>query len=677
MDRISQVLLRHWKPLLGLNAALMAIAYVNASSVEEVWIAEAELILPNRTSDLTADLGTLGDLRGGDGVTFSQQVDSREILTSILMSRDTLMRVRDRDPEGDQYSRLNSYRGLFSASPDNESTVISLSVEASGPEWAKTRADAWVDAFQERLNDLRQEDAEQRTQFFTQQLTRARQDLQATQQALVQFQQDTNLVSSDAQTQQIVQAINTLTTEQAQVIAQAEANRTQVNDLSSYLGLSLDQAVRSLRLSENEEYQFARQQLAELEATLIETRSQFTDDHPDVEELLMQRDSIRQQLADYITQASANVVGVDTAIGENSATIIQQLIVTASEAQALNQQARQLQNQVNVLSSQLRTLPAAQAQLAELQRQYNIAEGVYNGLVAKEQEARVNAFSTYPSVQILDQPSVDTKPSGPGRRPIAMGAILASLFGSAALIAFLESRSSLLRDSDFQGLDIPLLGRVQPPKQSELQVNGASNIAQDFQRLASTISMMELSNRRLMISSASRAEGKTTVTLGVAIALSDLGFRVLLVDGDFQTAQLSERFRQIQPIDSKNMPQLKSIRSGLDLLAVDAQPDINFEFIARGGLEDRLQAIQTARNYDYVLIDSAPVSLSSETVGMAQTVSNVILVVSPQHSHRVLFKDSIQQLVRHKAQIMGIVFNETKDADEANEIQPIKIANYG
>jgi Mrp family chromosome partitioning ATPase len=258
-----------------------------------------------------------------------------------------------------------------------------------------------------------------------------------------------------------------------------------------------------------------------------------------------------------------------------------------------------------------------------------------------------------------------------------MGAILASLFGSAALIGFLESRSSLLRDSDFQDLDIPVLGHVQPPKQSELQVNGKSNIAHDFQRLASTVSMMALSNGQLMVSSASRAEGKTTVTLGLASALSDLGFRVLLVDGDFQTAQLSQRFGQIQPTDSETMLQLKAIRPGLDLLAVEAQPDINFEFIARGGLKHRLQELQTARSYDYVLIDSAPVGLSSETMVMAQTVSNVMLVVSPKHSHRASFKDSIQQLIRHKAQIVGIVFNETKNADEANDIQPVKIANYG
>ncbi|MGJ3245671.1 MAG: GumC family protein [Elainellaceae cyanobacterium] len=676
MDQISQILLRHWKPLLGLNVALMAIAYVNAQSVEDVWIAEAELILPNRTSDLTADLGTLGDIRGGDGVTFSQQVDSRDILTSILMSKDTLARVREVDPEKEQYSRLNAYRGLFEASPDSESTVISISVEGSSPEWAQTRADAWIDAFQNRLNDLRQEDAGQRTQFFTQELTQARQDLQAAQQALVEFQQATNLVSSDTQTQEIVQAINTLTTNQAQVVAQAQASQTQVNDLSSRIGLTLDQAVRSLRLGENQDYQFVRQELAELETALVEVQAQFTDEHPTVQQLLDQREGLRSQVARYIAQASANVAGVDTTIGENSATMIQELILTASEAQALSQQAQQLQNQVNRLSSQLRTLPAAQARLAELQRQYNIVEGVYNGLVAKEQEAKVNAFSTYPSVQILDQPSVDSKPSGPGRRPIALGAILASLFGSAALLAFLESRSPLMRDSDFQGLDIPVLGRVQPPRQSELQVNGKSNVTRDFQRLASTVSMIDLPNRRLMISSALSTEGKTTVTLGLAIALSDLGFRVLLVDGDFQTSRLRQRFDFAQPMHSEKPSQLKSIRPGLDLLVIESQPDKTFEFIARGGLEQCLQSAQTTHDYDYVLIDSAPVSLSSETTLMAQAVSNVMLVVCPNDSHRESFNDSVQQLMRHKARIVGLVFNETKDADEANYSRQISIGRH-
>lgn len=669
MNRIGEIVLRHWKPILGLNIALLAIAYANALSVEDVWIAEAELILPNRTSDLTADLGTLGAIRGGDGVTFSQQVDSRKILTSILMSDDTLARVQATDPEQDQYARLNAYSGLFDASPDSESTVVSISVEGSTPERAQARAESWIDVFQERLHDLRKEDADQRTQFFTQELTQARKNLRAEQQALVEFQQATNLVSSEAQTQEIVQAINTLITEQAQVVARSRASQTQANNLSSRIGLTLDQAVRSLRLGENEDYQFVRQQLSELEAALVTAQAQFTDEHPNVEQLLRQRSELRRQLSGYIAQASANVAGVDTAIGESSAVVIQQMILTASEASASDQQARQLQSQIDNLSAQLRTLPAAQARLAELRRQYNITEGVYNGLVAKEQEAKVNAFSTYPSVQVLDQPRVDSKPSGPGRRPIALGAILASLFGSAALVAFLESRSSLLKSSDLQRLNIPVLGRVQPPRQSALQVNGKPSATQDFQRLASTISMMDLQNQRLMVSSALPIEGKTTVTLGLAIALSELGFRVLLVDGDFHTSLLSQRFEPAQPAYPGALPQPKPIRPGLDLLALRSQAHKTFEFIVRGGFEECLHSAQISHSYDYVLIDSAPVSVSSETVLMAQAAVNIMLVVSPNDSHREPFNSSVQQLIHHKARIVGLVFNETKDADETTYSQ--------
>ena len=53
---------------------------------------------------------------------------------------------------------------------------------------------------------------------------------------------------------------------------------------------------------------------------------------------------------------------------------------------------------------------------------------------------------------------------------------------------------------------------------------------------------MSLDNRRLMVSSSTFGEGKTTVTLGLAMALIDLGFRVLIVDGDFRRAERIDQF---------------------------------------------------------------------------------------------------------------------------------------
>jgi uncharacterized protein involved in exopolysaccharide biosynthesis/Mrp family chromosome partitioning ATPase len=664
MNRITTIAVRHWKPLLGLNVILLAIASYAALSVTKVWTAEADVILPNTTSELNADLGTLGQITGGNGVVFSQQLNTLKILSSIMTNDDTLKPVWEKDPEKELYSRLSIYKSLFEVSPKAESTIISLSVNGSSPEVARKRAVAFIEAFQQRLDELRKDDAKKRSQFMEKELEQARRNLQQAQTELAKFKESSNLVSSEDQTKEIVTSINTLNNEKAQALAQSQASEVKVKELGSQLELTPNQAVRSLSLGENQDYQFVRQKLSEVEAALVETRGRFMDEHPKVQDLLFQRDRLRRKLDEYITQAAANTAGVNTTIGENSAALIQQLILAKSDARSLKQQAAQLENQMDKLNAELKSFPAKQERLLELQRQYDTANGVYNGLVAKVQETKLNTFSSYPSVQVLKQPNVDPKPTGPGRRPIAVGAILGCVFGSIALALYLENRNPLLSPRDLQAKDMDVLVSIPRFKQLARGVDPRFDTAIEFQRLASTVSMMTLKNHRLMIGSSTFGEGKTTVTLGLARALVNLGFRVLIVDGDFRKAELSQRlgYSQQVTLDSKLMP--VPVSPGLDLLPTKPQKNEIMEFVARGGFEQCLSAAQAAGNYDYVIVDSAPVGLTSEAALMATVVPDVLFVIWPGVSNRNPFNYSLDQLIRYNAQIPGLVVNGVESRTE-------------
>ncbi len=663
MNRITTIAVRHWKPLLGLNAILLAIASYSALTVPKVWTAKAELILPKSSSDLNANLGKLGDFTGG-GVVFSQQVSPLKIMSSILTSNEVVGRVWASDPEKSLYSRLSGYTTLFEVSPQSETTVISLSAQGSNPELARKRAVALIEAFQQRLTELRGDDASQRSRFIQKELDQANQKLRQAQMALTEFKKSSNLVSNEDQVREIVATINTLTSAKTQALAQSQASEAQVKALSSRLSLNPDQAIRSLSLGENQDYQFIRQKLSQVEAALVESRSRFREEHPQVQKLRLEQEELRRQLQQYISQAADDTVGVNTTVGENSGALIQQLILAESEVKAQRSQAEQIQRQIDQMNAQLRTLPKAQERLMELQRQYDIAEGVYNGLVAQVQGTKLNAFSSYPSVQLLDQPTVDPKPSGPGRRPIAVGAILGCVFGSIALALFLESRNPLLSPRDLQTVGIPLLRSIPRFQHLTRELDSRFETAVEFQRLASAVSMMQLEKRRLMISSATAGEGKTTVTIGLATALVTLGFRVLIVDGDFRKAELSRRLgcSQEAALNSKLTP--VPVRPRLDLLPTKPQKDKIAEFVARGGFEQCLNAAQSIGDYDYVIVDSAPVSLTSEAALMATVVPNILLVVWPGLSNRNPFNDSIEQLTRHKAKIVGLVVNGVESRTE-------------
>ncbi len=663
MNKINTIAQRYWKHLLLLNGILLAAAIASAKFSPRSWTASTQLILPNTTSNLDANLGTLGNLKDSS-IDFSNEVSPLKTQASIIISNNVLTTVLASDPEKSKFQSIDSYKKLFKATPVDQSTTIWVEVKGSAPDLARQRTETLVKVYQQRLNQLRKDEAIAREQFSGSELAISRQNLSQAQIALAAFTKSSGLVNSEEQTKGIVSTIATLTEAQAKAVAQAQSSQALAETLSTRISLTPDQAIKSLGLGENQDYQFTRQKLAEIETTLVQTQALFTDDHPAVQTLLLQRDELRRQIEQYVAQAAANTMGVDTTVGSNGAegriVLIQRLVIAESESKAQQSQADQLQSQVDKLSGSLRSIPANQSRILELQRQYDIAEGVYKGLIAQVQQAKVSAFSSYPNVQILDQPTVNPKPTTPKRSMIALGGILSSVFGSLALVLFLESRNPLLKPKDLEGMELPVLVRIPRFKQPLMTLRPEAETEVELQRLASAISLMPLENRRLMVSSSTFGEGKTTVTLGLAIALIDLGFRVLIVDGDFRKAELSQRLGYSRKMAANSIEPIQ-LRPNLDLLPTLPRADGRIvEFVARGGFERSLSTIQTSGNYDYVIVDSAPVGLTSESALMAAALSNVLVVVRLGISDRYMVHETLEQLTRHKARIIGLAINDVE-----------------
>ncbi|WP_017324168.1 tyrosine-protein kinase domain-containing protein [Synechococcus sp. PCC 7336] len=672
MNGLVAATLRHWKPLLALNTVLFGITAYNILATPRFWLARAELIVPQSSADLSANLGTLGDLNQ-EGLSFSQQLNPLNTLSAIITSNDTLSRVRDSDPEQEDYPRLKTYRDLFEVSPQSESTVISIGVEGSSVELALERANLLMATFQARLQDLREQDAEQRVQLLQASLLQAEAQLKEAQLNLVDFQESSNLVDSEGQTQEIVAAIATLTTSRAEVLAEARASVARAQSLSGRLGLNPDRAIQLLRLNDNPSFQLARTRLGEVETSLTELKGRFLADSPHIKALERERTGLLAQLAVYLA-GEGNSGELDLLAAGDATELLQALVLADSEAVAQQQQADLLQQQIDRLNQSLSTLPVNQARLAELRQQFAVAEGVYNGLIAQVEETKLSAFSTYPIVQVLEHPYADSKPAGPSRRVMAMGGLLASGLGSAAIVLLMEGRNPLLAPRDIETIDIPVLETV--PQWDALIGNPDVPLLEpmrEYQWLASDIEALPLDRRYLMVASATAGEGKTTTVLGLATALSSLGFRVLLVDGDFHKGELSQKLgcawqtsnrTEASSLVDTNVVTVP-VKPGIDLVPSLPLGSDTAKFLARGGFAEYVQQARATGNYDYVLVDSAPVGLTSEATLMARAIGNVLMVVRPGTSNRDPFCNSIEQLQRHGARILGIVVNG-KLANPAN-----------
>jgi len=667
MDQIVTIIRRHWLPLLGLNSVLLAVTIYAATAYADktsppVWTASAKLNLPQTSGDLNADLGTLGSIQNG-GVGFSKELNPLQIQSTILTSDVVLEQVRAVDPERDLFPGLGSYRKLFEVTPQEQSTTISLEAEASSPDLAHKRVATLIEVYQQRLNELRRSDAAVRTQFAQEDLKDARNNLNRAQTALAKFQQSSGLTDVNEQTKGLVEAINSLRTSQASVLAEARANETQAKVAASRLRTTPQRAMDSLRLAENKEYQAIRDKVSQVETALAEARGKFTEQSPQVQALLLQRQELQRDLNRRLATAipGAKPGSVDTTLGggeskDSRLDMITELVRAQSTAKGLEQQAGQLQSQVDKLKGELNFISKNQVQLADLQRQFEIAEGVYKGIIAQIEQAKTSPFNAYPNVQTLDEPTVNPTPEEPKRWLIVLGGMFASFFGSTALVLFLESRKPLLSPKDLQQVDHPVLVSISRLKRRNVGWDLDTNAEVEFQRLAAVVSSLMLENRRLMVTSATFGEGKTTVTLGLAVALVKLGYRVLVVDGDLRQAEMSRRLGYAREAKSHSSP--VPVYPGLDLMPAPAIPkDKIAEFFARGSFEQDLNVVQDSGSYDYVLLDSAPVSLTIDPTLMSAVVPNVLFVVRHGISDRYSVIDSFEQLSRHGARITGLVVN--------------------
>ncbi|HEY9767609.1 MAG TPA: GNVR domain-containing protein [Coleofasciculaceae cyanobacterium] len=695
MDKLTSKINRHWKPLLLFNLVLAVAVVGKIVFTPKTWDANAQLILPSTSGNLDADLGTLGSLKNSS-VDFSNTMDPLLAQEAILLSHPVLKQTLDSDPEKNLFPSVSSYEKFFEVLLTEKTNAFNLIVSASSPELASQRATNWIEAYQARLNQLRQENnrSRQELQSNQQQIKEAKQNLAQAEQELAKFEQSSRLISSEEQVKSMVKVVGDLTSLQQQAQAEAQANQKQIAAISQRISLTPDEAIRSLSLGENKDYQFLKNKLIQIESVLNGLQANFTDREPRIQSLILEREELKRQLQQYVddTGEAAQIDSTITSEGQGRASLIQQLVLLESEAEANQKQAEQLESQIEQINVKLEAIPQNRARLLKLTRQKNIAEGVYQGLVAQIQQVGINSFDTYPNVQVIEPAEANSQPSSPDKPLILLGSLLASLVGSTALLLLLESSAPLLDAKDLQSSNFPFVVSIPKFKNSDVALYLPPYVEVEFEKLASAITSQPQFQRaaraskllpgteasesakiasidsqpqshRFLITSAATGEGKTTATIGIGKALANLGFKVLMVDGDYHKAELS-RYFNYNPEETQ-LEQPISIQSNLDLLVTRSpETGTTVALVSQGQFEQRLRAAELSGNYDYVLIDTSPVSVTSEAVIMTSMILDILFVVRPGISKRNLVNSSLDQLTQNNSRILGLVVNGVKKNTE-------------
>lgn len=168
----------------------------------------------------------------------------------------------------------------------------------------------------------------------------------------------------------------------------------------------------------------------------------------------------------------------------------------------------------------------------------------------------------------------------------------------------------------------------------------------------------------IAVTSANPGEGKSTTAANLAISLSQVGKKVILIDGDMRKPIQHKRFgllnqRGLSGVVS-NMDVLdkainKEVADHLDILTSGSLPPNPSELLASEQMRTLLQQLE--QEYDYVIIDTPPINVVSDTLGLASMIGGLVLVTKFAQTSYEEIKNSLKKVDMGNMDVLGFTLN--------------------
>ncbi|MBW4520394.1 MAG: hypothetical protein KME16_11915 [Scytolyngbya sp. HA4215-MV1] len=421
------------------NVLVWAFALIFLKAKTPIYTSEWTLTIPTGGNTTNVNLPGLGSATEQSRAPFanSNSFDPREIYKMIISSDSVQAAATAR------LNEPNLKVGKPRVEIVDNSTVMSLSITGETGELARKKAIAVTDAFQARLNDLRLQEANRRESAMQTVIESAKKKLDLAQARLSDYKARSGLVAND----QIVQLSNNiegLRRTQIETLAAQSQSNARFSQLSSSLDVSPNQASEAFILKADPLFQQYLASFSDSSNRLVELNSKFGPNHP----LVVREKATREAAESALLRRSQTLIGRPVsqvvlarlnlgggAVASAREDLFKTLVREQVDRQGFSAQAQELEHQINQLQARLAVLAKQGATLDALTRDMQVAETVFSSTIARFDVGKLDAFGSYPAIQILEEPTQPDSPSDPNKKLILLGATLCSFFITSALIS--------------------------------------------------------------------------------------------------------------------------------------------------------------------------------------------------------------------------------------------------
>lgn len=504
--------------------------------------------------------------------------------------------------------------------PTSKTTSVAvISLKNSNVQRGKDFINKLLEMYNINTNNDKNEVAQKTAEFINERISIISKELGSTEKDLESFKRGAGItdLTSDAQI---------ALTGSAEYEKKRVENQTQINllqDLQKYM--------------RNEGYEVLPSNIGLQDVNLAAAINRYND-------VLVER----KRLLRTSTENNPTIINLDTSISamkENVQVsldrVLRGLFITKAD----------LDREASRYSRRISEAPGQEREFVSIARQQEIKAGLYLMLLQKREENAITLAATANNAKIIDDAIADDAPVSPKGKMIYLIALVLGVGIPVGVIYLLElTKFKIEGRADVEKLtSAPIVGDIPltDEKQGAIAVfeNQNNLMSETFRNVRTNLQFMLGNDKKvILVTSTVSGEGKSFISGNLAISLSLLGKKVVIVGLDIRKPGLNKVFNiskreqgitQYLANPEKNLMdlvQLSDVSKNLYILPGGTVPPNPTELLARDGLDKAIETLK--KNFEYVILDTAPVGMITDTLLIGRVADLSVYVCRADYTRK-------------------------------------------
>lgn len=384
----------------------------------------------------------------------------------------------------------------------------------------------------------------------------------------------------------------------------------------------------------------------------------------------------RNRLLENATPQNPIVVDVTKQINSLRPSILQNL-QTSRDALALAKNTYVAEQ--NKITGRISKMPSQERAYREIEREQQIKENLYLLLLQKREEMQIALAVSSPKARVVDEAFTGMKVA-PKATVILGAGLLLGLFIPLALIYLRELLNNKIKSKhDVETLSNgkPVIGEIPSLERNQdevVKMNDLSPMAEAFRILITNMNFMLPkmdTGKVVFVTSTVKGEGKTFVSVNLALTLATPKKKVIIIGSDIRNPQL-QRYNPARKgliglteflyDDHKTLSDVihvSTFNPYLDVIYSGSIPPNPTELLSNGRYEELVAELRT--RYDYVILDTAPLMLVTDTLLISHMADATLYVTRSGYTEKTLVDFANKQIGSGKIKNTAFVLNDVSN----------------